>query len=39
MLAQKEDMERPLQVVFLGIGTNFRATVYLDQKDCLSNRI
>lgn len=33
MLAQKEDMERSLQVVFLGIDTSVRATVYLDQKD------
>lgn len=39
MLAQKEDMERSLQVVFLGIGTNFRATVHLDQKDCFSPRL
>lgn len=39
MLAQKEDMERSLQVVFLGIDTNVQATVYLDQKNCFSTRI
>jgi hypothetical protein len=37
MLAQKEDIEMSEQVVFLGIGTNVRATVYVDQEHLFFN--